>query len=191
MACFKAYRNEDYKAVCDFLIELNKNNKLHINWSWARFEWMYAHPEFDKGSVGSIGLWWDNDRVVGAAIYDMYFGEGFCGTLDEYEYLYTDVLDYAYNNLKDEGGFGVAICDEDKAKIKLAEENGFVKAEQTESMMKIKLLKKLEYTLPDNMRIESLNPAKNPYDFNGYCGRALTTEQTRKNLKIQKKSSHR
>ena len=31
---FRNYREEDYDAVCDFLIELNKNNKNHINWNW-------------------------------------------------------------------------------------------------------------------------------------------------------------
>ncbi|MDO5138053.1 MAG: GNAT family N-acetyltransferase, partial [Oscillospiraceae bacterium] len=79
MAGFRHFKNEDYEAVCEFLIELNRNSKDHINWNWARFEWMYEHPEFDKSSIGSIGLWTDSDRIVGAAIYDMYFGEAFCG----------------------------------------------------------------------------------------------------------------
>ena len=37
---FKHYSNEDYEAVCKFLIELNRENQNHINWNWARFEWM-------------------------------------------------------------------------------------------------------------------------------------------------------
>ena len=45
---FKNYNNKDYEAVCDFLIELNRKNRNHINWNWARFEWMMEHPEFDK-----------------------------------------------------------------------------------------------------------------------------------------------
>ena len=27
---FRSYRDEDYEAVCDFLIELNQKNKSHI-----------------------------------------------------------------------------------------------------------------------------------------------------------------
>jgi hypothetical protein len=67
---FKHYSNEDYEAVCGFLIELNRENQNHINWNWGRFEWMMEHPEFDKSLMNSIGIWIDDDRVVGAAIKD-------------------------------------------------------------------------------------------------------------------------
>lgn len=165
MVVFKSFKNSDYENVRQFLVELNANNKNHINWNWARFEWMFEHPEFDKSAIDSIGLWWDSEKVVGAAIYDMYFGEGFCGVLPEYENLYADVLDYAYDKLKDEGGFGLAICDDNAEKIKIAEKKGFVKAEQTESIMKLMLDNKLDYILPENLHIESFNPAENPYEF--------------------------
>ena len=72
---FRHYRDADYESVCDFLIELNRDSREHIHWNWARFEWMIEHPEFDKSLKGAIGLWRDGERVVGAAIYDMYFGE--------------------------------------------------------------------------------------------------------------------
>ena len=80
---FRSYRDEDYEAVCDFLIELNQKDRTHINWNWARFEWMMEHPEFDKSASTSIGLWWSDGKVVGAAIYDMYFGEAFCAALPD------------------------------------------------------------------------------------------------------------
>ena len=35
-ACFRSYREEDYEAVCDFLIALNQRDRTHINWNWAR-----------------------------------------------------------------------------------------------------------------------------------------------------------
>ena len=106
-AQFKHYNIEDYEAVCDFLIELNRENQNHINWNWARFEWLMEHPEFDKSLIDSIGLWLDGEKVVGAAIYDMYFGEAFCGALPGYSDLYDEILDYAYRNLKDENGLGI------------------------------------------------------------------------------------
>ena len=54
---FKLFTDDDYEAVCDFLIELNTHDTSHINWNWARFEWMYEHPEFNKDLIESIGLW--------------------------------------------------------------------------------------------------------------------------------------
>ena len=76
---FKNYNSKDYEAVCDFLIELNRKSRNHINWNWGRFEWMMEHPEFDKSLMNSIGIWIDDDRVGRALIYDMYFVETIVG----------------------------------------------------------------------------------------------------------------
>ncbi|MBR4907252.1 MAG: GNAT family N-acetyltransferase [Clostridia bacterium] len=136
---FRHFTDADYEAVCDYLIELNKRDRTHINWNWARFEWMYEHPEFDKSARDAIGLWFDGDRVVGAAIYDMYFGEAFCGVLPEYEALYPAVLQYAYDALKDENGLAIAICDTNAAEIEAAKRAGFTPIDQTETIMEIDL----------------------------------------------------
>ncbi|MBR0450506.1 MAG: GNAT family N-acetyltransferase [Oscillospiraceae bacterium] len=160
MAEFRHFKNEDYEAVCEFLIELNRNSKDHINWNWARFEWMYEHPEFDKSSIGFIGLWTDSDRVVGAAIYDMYFGEAFCGVLPGYEELYPEILDYAYENLSDDAGLGIAICDDSPDEIRIAEEHGFAAAEQTETIMEKLLDKELAADIPEELTIIEPDPVK-------------------------------
>ena len=54
---FKRYTKDDHEAVCRVLIELNERDRTHINWNWARFEWMAEHPEFDNSLISSIGLW--------------------------------------------------------------------------------------------------------------------------------------
>ncbi len=155
---FRRFSHEDYDAVCLFLIELSRADKGHINWNWARFEWMYEHPEFDKSLTGSIGLWLDAGRIVGAAIYDMYFGEALCAVLPGYEGLYPDVLDYAYGELKDESGLGIAINDGSAREIAAARAAGFVKAEQTETIMRLELEKVTAAKLPDGLHIEEPDP---------------------------------
>ena len=162
---FKNYTELDYNAVCDFLIELNRGDNRHINWNWARLEWMWEHPEFDKSAKSLIGLWLDNERIVGAAIYDMYFGEAFCGAFPEYSDLYPEILDYAYRELKDENGLGISICDDDSAEIKAAQAQGFAKAEQTETIMSIELGGALPVKLPDGYRFAELDPEKEAYAF--------------------------
>ena len=165
MTEFRNYKEEDYNSVCKFFIELNQEDKKHINWNWARFEWMYEHPEFDKSSMDSIGLWWDHDRIVGIAIYDMYFGEGFCGVLSGYEDLYDEVFKYAYQNIKDNSGFGIAICDENEFEIQAVKKNGFCEAEQDETIRKCNLDKELMFQLPEGIHIEEFDPAEKAYDF--------------------------
>lgn len=162
---FKNYTSKDYEAVCDFLIELNRENQKHINWNWARFEWMSEHPEFDKSLIKSIGLWMDGEKVVGAAIYDMYFGEAFCGVLPQYETLYSEILDYAYRELRDDNGLGIAICDDNEKEIKAVKQAGFTLAEQSETVMSIKLNSALPVQLPETICITELDPTEEPYDF--------------------------
>ena len=162
---FKHFTDDDYEAVCEFLIELNAHDTSHINWNWARFEWMYEHPEFNKDLLESIGLWLEDGKVVGAAIYDMYFGEGFCGVLPEYKSLYPEMLDYACTNLKDESGFSIAVCDNNTDEIDMALNKGFIKIEQTENIMELDLEREFDAALPEGFRFACPDPVEDIYEL--------------------------
>lgn len=154
---FRHFSEDDYQALCDFLIELNRENKDHINWNWARFEWMYEHPEFDKRLKNAIGLWLDGGKIVGSAIYDMYFGEAFCAVLPGYEDLYPEILDYAKLELKDGSGLGIAIRDESLPEIDAAARAGFVRADRTETIMKIDPDRSFPTALPEGFSFKELD----------------------------------
>ncbi len=156
---FRSYREEDYEAVCAFLIELNQKDRTHINWNWARFEWMMEHPEFDKSTESSIGLWWSGSKVVGAAIYDMYFGEAFCAALPEHKELFPEILDYAYRELKDDSGLAIALNDENRAEISAAEQAGFGRIDQKETVMELSLDGSFSSSLPDELRLREMDQA--------------------------------
>ena len=162
---FRHFSDADYEAVCDFLIKLNRTDRTHINWNWARFEWMYEHPEFDKSARDAIGLWFDNDRVVGAAIYDMYFGEAFCGVLPAYTALYPEVLRYAYDALRDDSGLAIAICNENLTEIKATEAAGFLPIDQAETIMEIDLDVPRIATLPKGFTLSEPDPVENAYEL--------------------------
>ena len=150
-------RYYDYDAVCAFLIALNQTDRTHINWNWARFEWMMEHPEFDKSAESTIGLWWSGGKVVGAAIYDMYFGEAFCGVLPGFETLYPRILDYAYRKLKDDSGLAVAIHQENEAEIKAALQAGFAPTDQKETVMELSLDRNFTSVLPGGLRLREMD----------------------------------
>ena len=154
---FRAYRDADYEAVCDFLTELNRSKQYHLNWVWARFEWMYEHPEFDKTARERFGLWWEDGRIVGAAIYDMYYGEAFCGALPGYEALYPTILAYAWEALRDENGLGVSIRDGCAPEIEAALAAGFAPAEQTETVLRLELDRLPARSLPAGLRLAELD----------------------------------
>ena len=152
---FKTYSHPYYQAVCDFLIALN-HEKKHINWNWARWEWMYAHPYCDREKLHTIGLWLDEDAVVGAAIYDLFHGEAFCGALEVYEYLLPEILEYAYGNLKDENGLDIAVRDDDISTQEQLARMGYHKAEQTEPILCRDLNEPLNYELPARFAIREI-----------------------------------
>ena len=154
---FRHFSENDNDAVCGFLVALNESDRSHINWNWARFEWMYGHPEFDKSLIHSIGLWLECGRVVGAAVYDMYFGEAFCGVLPGYEALYPEVLDYAYRELKDDEGLAVAICDGNARELAAAHAAGFAPIEQTETIMSLNLDGDRSVSLPEGLTLVELD----------------------------------
>ncbi len=158
MAAFRTYRDTDYEPVCRFLIELNRTDRSHINWNWARFEWMYGHPYTDRSLLGSIGLWFEKDRIVGAALFDMYFGEAFCGVLPGYESLYPDVLNYAYGHMQDESGLAVAIEDGSAAEIDAAVKCGFSPIAQYETIMQIAPDRSFPVVLPSGYSIAAIDP---------------------------------
>lgn len=165
MIRFINYSKEHYQEVCDFLIELNELNQYHNNWNWARFEWMHEHSLTKKEQLSSMGLWFDDNHLVGAALFDMYFGEAFVGVLPSYQYLYREVLEYAFNNLKDDQGLGIAFHDDNELEINEALKYGFYKEESSETDCEILLDNEYEIKLPDGFSVESFDAEANPKEF--------------------------
>lgn len=162
---FKTYEEGDYQLVYDFFLELNQKDKVHINWNWARWEWMYFHQDFNISLIHSIGLWMVDGRVVGAAVYDQYFGEAFCGTLHGCEELLPDIIEYAFENLKDENGLGIAVNDEDNPVKLLLSKQGFTKVEQEENVLRISLENQLNYEIPLDYQIQEVTLPKDEYQY--------------------------
>lgn len=91
---FRRFNNTYYNVVCDFLIEISKDNFRHINWNWARWEWMFFHPEFNRDLIDKIGLWFLGEKLIGLATYDHYLGEGSFVTKEGFDELEKDILEY-------------------------------------------------------------------------------------------------
>lgn len=108
---FKKFEMNYYNDICNFLVEISKNNHMHINWNWARWEWMFFHPEFNRDLIDKIGLWFLDEKLIALATYDYYLEEGFFATKEGFDELQKEVLEYAINNFSDENGFGIAVND--------------------------------------------------------------------------------
>ena len=165
MIKFLKYQHSYYQQVCDFLIEINKESSHHMNWNWARWEWMYEHALTRKDLLKHMGLWFDGDHLVGVALMDMYFGEAFIGVLQPYSYLYQEVLNYAFQNLKDEQGLGITIANEATKEIEEAIKQGFDKQEKAEVISEIGLDCDFLVSLPSGFTIEEYDAQTNPLEW--------------------------
>lgn len=126
---------------------------MHINWNWARWEWMFFHPEFDRDSIEKIGLWLSEDsELVGVAIYDHYFGEAFFAVKPGHEELEKSIIDYMTENLSDESGLGIAVNDEDIRLKELLTAYGFTENEQSENVLELSL-EGYDLSVKDNIEV--------------------------------------
>ena len=153
---FRKFNDSYYETVRTFLIELCQNDLTHINWNWARWEWMYHHPDFDREAIDKIGLWFADEVLVGAAIYDHYFGESFFAVKAGHEELESDILNYMVENLSDENGLGIAVNDNDIRTAELLTKYGFTIHEQTENILELEI-DKFDFVTSTDKRLSLKN----------------------------------
>lgn len=136
---FRNYDDQYYPVVRQFLIELSQNDPKHLNWNWARWEWMIYHPDFDHHHKSKIGLWFKDDELIGLVTYDLYFGEAWFAEKKGSQELQKELLEYAIDHFSDKNGLGIAVNDEDEKTIKLLESYQFKKNENKEWLLSISL----------------------------------------------------
>lgn len=161
---FQNFNPSYYEKVRTFLVELSMDNGTHINWNWARWEWMFFHTEFDRNSLDKIGLWFSGEDLVGVAIYDYYFGEAFFAAKKGFEELEKDILDYIVANFSDENGLGIAVNDRNNRTMELLTSYGFSVNEQTENILELSLNEfDFSTNLNDNIAIRNIDIEKDLY----------------------------
>lgn len=154
---FKRYEEADYQRVCDFFVELNRKEETHIHWNWARWEWMYFHPYFDRSRMDTIGLWKEEARVVGIALYDLFYGEAFCAALEGHRELMPEILAYAVETFQNENGLGIAVNDKDEEMKACLKNAGFQEAEQNETVLSISMEQRQVYSLAEGMKLREIH----------------------------------
>ncbi|MDR3598355.1 GNAT family N-acetyltransferase [Clostridium sp.] len=156
---------EDYHKVRNFFIKLG-----YAEFTYTRWDWMATHGYLDKHAVGKIGVWEEDEQIVGVATFDCQLGKAFCVALPEYAFLKKEMLLYAKDNLSMDGEFAVVIADTDLKFQDIAANLGFRATEQKENDAIFYLDKtSMEYELPEGFHITTM---KDTYDLYQY-GRVL------------------
>ncbi len=152
---------EDYHKVRNFFITLG-----YAEFTYTRWDWMATHGYLDKSAVGKIGIWEDDEQIVGVATFDSQLGNAFCLALPEYTFLKKEMLIYAKDNLSKDGKFGIVISDTDLKFQDIAAKLGFIATDRKESDAIFYLDKtSTEYSLPDGFHITTMKETFDPYQY--------------------------
>ena len=152
---------EDYTKVRTFLVELG-----YSEFTYARWDWMITHSYLDQNSIGKIGLWEDDGKLVGVATFDTRLGNAYCLTHPAYADLKKEMLLYAKENLADGTDFGVVISSKDILFQDIAEALGFIATKDMESDAVFYVDKTpTDYNLPDGFKIITMNEDYNPSEY--------------------------
>ena len=180
---FRNYTHEtgftdDFHAVRDFLVRINRSNPIQYNFEWGRWEWAFSLPYLDTANQSKMGVWEDNGRIVAAVVFE---GEPdsiyFC--IDEnYKYLKRDLLLYAKDNLGNAAGkLRVLINNTDREMQKIAAEYGFKPTQAVEGNSVLDIdLDKLEYRLPVGYTAVSLAETLDIRKYNRVLWRGFNHE---------------
>jgi len=138
---------QDFATISDFLAGLYVPGNRDGNWLQPIWEYAYTHPWFDESSVGRIGIWEADGRIVALAGYESRLGEAFFQFATGYRHLRHALLDHAEAHLalQDEDGSSVLsifLNDWDAEFARLALQRGFARdpgADRPMTMIEIPL----------------------------------------------------
>ena len=138
---FRNYNSlKDYQRVNNFLVAHYQRDNQDGNWLQPAWEYMHAHPNLDRLSLGKIGIWEEDRVIVGIAHYESRLGEAFFEFRPDYRHLRSDMLDYAESNLYATSKAGkkylhVFVNDFDEEFTSLVKARGYEKVDQESRMM--------------------------------------------------------
>jgi GNAT superfamily N-acetyltransferase len=177
---FRTYKNNnlygnDYIKIRNFLLELDSHNYTFGRWDWMVMslcaEWA------DPDGIERIGIWQENEKIVGIATYDTTLGSAYLLTLKGYENLKEEMFGYAKENLAKDEKYRVLILDGDMELQNIAVKNCFYPTQEKECDAIYPVdLEKIEYKLPNGFKIVSFNDNFDIYKYGQVCWKGFNHE---------------
>jgi len=153
--------NQMYRDVRSFLLGIKDTE-----YCYARWDWMITHPMTNMDALSKIGIWKDNDEIVGLAIYDMAPNIVFIRTKRMYEYLKKEIVDYVETHYIHEQYVKIMIQDDDVSLQKIVANNGFTPINHKEyTSVFYPNETDFSYVLPKGFKVVSLKEAPDIYQY--------------------------
>lgn len=152
----------DYRAVREMLVTVG-----YREFTYARWDWATTHSCLQTAEIGRMGLWEENGRAVGAALFDCVPGDSFLMCLPGYGFLRKEMLAYARERMRGEGGgFRVVIPETDREYQALAAAAGLAPTPDAERDAAFFVGQtSLAYALPAGYRITDMRERYDMYQY--------------------------
>ena len=140
------------ERICKEFYEIIKFLKIHgakgynKNWHWARWEWLLGHSSLDESTLPSIGLFMDNDEIIGLVTHDMRTPT-YILLNPQYDYLKPKMVDYAFSELSRDGISKLFVDENDDELISIVKAKGYSVTSDREYVLELDCKKKLSYSL--------------------------------------------
>ncbi len=163
----------DYLKVRSFLSDLNREKMIYAGFTWGRWEWMITHSSLDRSSLGRIGIWEDNNKIVGLATYESVLGDAYLFTAPGYKALEYQMLEYAKTALAGQNGVRVLIDNNDRELQRTACKLGLTATTDQENTAVIDISDNLTYRLPVGYKIISMAEGWDFYKYDAVMWRGF------------------
>lgn len=152
----------DYNQLRKFYLELE-----NVNYPFGRWDWMVSHSHLNEEGLPKIGMWYDNEDIVGVSTYDtMLDGKCFFVLKTGYEFLHREMIAYAENNLSKNGKVKLLIQDSDTKFQKAAKELGYIATQSKDFDAVFDIdVDHIQYSLPEGFSITSMNDTYDLYQY--------------------------
>ncbi|MFP4478923.1 MAG: GNAT family N-acetyltransferase [Candidatus Izemoplasmatales bacterium] len=151
----------EYYEIRDFLIKLKDTE-----YTFSRWDWMITHSMTKAEDLSKIGIWKDDSEVVGLVIFDIIPDTVFIRTLDNYEYLKAEMLEYAKKHYIYENSLSIQIQDDDYELQSLAAKEGLLATGEKEATSVLYTEEtSVDYDLPKQFKVVTLKEAPSPYQY--------------------------
>lgn len=121
----------DFERVSQFMRLNFKKYQLGGNVPQPFWEYAHTHPYFNHSLTHRIGIWEENEEIVGIACYEMNVGECYFSTKEGYDFLKQEMVEYAETELSkrsaDQYSLDVRVYDYEEHLIKLLVQKGYHK----------------------------------------------------------------
>ncbi|MBE6049698.1 MAG: GNAT family N-acetyltransferase [Clostridium sp.] len=161
---------DNYKLLSEFF-ERYTGEGMQENWHIGRLDWMLNHDYTNPELLHSIGVWKEDNEVVGTVIFDVEHPPVYFLCKPGYEHLYNDMYEYAKDTFKtdkwcEKGNWiKTVIKDEQKVLAEFLKDKGFVFDGWPEDILELKCdaNNKYNYSLPEGFSVTTFKNEKN-YD---------------------------